>query len=479
MNQKQQASNPQPTNALKVFKKKQILKKEKEMIKELTIEEILKVLRDDKKPDVLIGQLESVYFEARSQLYNTLQKDGISKGISSIELAKDISAIANSGGGIICIGLKTKSYVAKLTEIVTALKPININSSECEKYIQSYFGILKNLLYPVFSANDWEFGWINLNDGIILWIYVKDSKETKEYPLIVTKDQYHPEKDVFVKGEVFGIYHRDNSDKRIVPIGAIHLQFNHVLLQNLDKIEIVKNKVIDDIGLQLEKEEGFLYLIAIPQKEVKIEGYLNTSETSIYHLLKNAPYLRNNGWNFQVESIEIPENKSGEWQIRNERKKLIKVSRDGIIKIGASIPGFLDWTTPQTKTQKSINCLALAEFIKTFGQFISNFKMNFNLTNDYLFYVGIRANSNATYNLLLDILYPNSIVNLEASEVKIEIPELLQMNSNIIGGNILREIYDKMFCISSPYPYLIEKDGIIAINEEQIKKSPYHHISYY
>ena len=476
MNKKQQSIEQQPTNTSEILSKKSDPKKE--IVKELKKEEILNELKNNEKPEFLIDQLESIYFEARSQLYNTLQKDGISKGIASIELAKDISAIANSGGGIICIGLKTKPYIAKLTEIVTALKPININVNECEKYIQSYFGILCNFLYPIFSADDWEFGWIILNDGIILWIHVKDSKETKKYPFIVTKDQYHPEKNVFVKGEVFGIYHRDNSDKRIVPIGAIHLQFNHVLLHNVDKIEIIKNKAIDDISLQLERKEDFLYLIAIPQEEVKIEGYLNTSETSIYHLLKNAPYLRNNGWNFQVESSEIPENKSGEWQIRNERKKLIKVSRDGIIKIGASIPGFLDWTISQTKTDKNINCLALAEFIQTFGQFISNFKINFNLTNDYLFYVGIRTNSNTAYNLLLDIQYYNSIVNLEAGEVKIEIPELLKMDYNIIGGNILKEIYDNMFYISSSYLYLIEKNGIMTIDEEQIKKAPYYHISH-
>jgi predicted HTH transcriptional regulator len=86
----------------------------------------------------LIGMVESAVFEAKSAGYDLAAAEG------RYELAKDVSALANSEGGHVLIGVRTGRAGDKKADIVTGLEPIREIGFATEKYR----GIIRELIYP-------------------------------------------------------------------------------------------------------------------------------------------------------------------------------------------------------------------------------------------------------------------------------------------------------------------------------------------
>ena len=56
--------------------------------------------------DKLVGEVETTWFDAKDQPYD------IDTDIGKRELARDVAAFANSGGGVVIIGLRTAKSTA-------------------------------------------------------------------------------------------------------------------------------------------------------------------------------------------------------------------------------------------------------------------------------------------------------------------------------------------------------------------------------
>lgn len=86
-----------------------------------------------------IGMKEDEFFDAKSEAYDLTSEDG------KKELAKDVSAFANSGGGYIIIGLETDFLpIGPNAEIVNNLKLLKEN----EFQIGAYITTVREYIYP-------------------------------------------------------------------------------------------------------------------------------------------------------------------------------------------------------------------------------------------------------------------------------------------------------------------------------------------
>jgi len=87
-------------------------------------------------PGALVGQFESQWLEAKRELYD------LTRTPQKIELAKDVAALANSGGGLIIFGFSTKSELGG--DRITRARSIDSSSLRSDRYMQ----ILRARIHP-------------------------------------------------------------------------------------------------------------------------------------------------------------------------------------------------------------------------------------------------------------------------------------------------------------------------------------------
>ena len=105
-----------------------------------------------------IGWPEGPYFEAKSEPYDLDSSSG------RYELAKDISAFANTGGGCLVIGLATVRAEGREIDVVGSLSLIAPDAVEKNRYV----GVLREYVYPKINGLDVIFvPHAQENDGVV------------------------------------------------------------------------------------------------------------------------------------------------------------------------------------------------------------------------------------------------------------------------------------------------------------------------
>lgn len=87
-------------------------------------------------PGALVGQYESQWLEAKRELFD------LTRDPQKLELAKDVAALANSGGGLIIFGFSTKSEPAG--DRITRARRIDVSTLSPHRYIQ----VLRARIHP-------------------------------------------------------------------------------------------------------------------------------------------------------------------------------------------------------------------------------------------------------------------------------------------------------------------------------------------
>ena len=174
------------------------------VIKNLSNEQIEKIVKDNNS-NQLVGALETSYFEFREKAYLVDDKSDVDwvKYKARIELLKDFSSIANSGGGYIFIGLLPGTVKGKPIEYVEKISAIDKKTINIERWLD----ILSDGFIPRFPRDEIKYGYIGKNDEVF-WILISNAKDIGHYPFIITQDQWNPEEKVILKGQAYGIYSR-------------------------------------------------------------------------------------------------------------------------------------------------------------------------------------------------------------------------------------------------------------------------------
>lgn len=477
--------------------------------KQLSLEQIEKIVEDN-KPDEFIGAIETSCFEFRKKAYLVEDKSGVDwvKYKARIELLKDFSSISNSGGGYIFIGLLPDTIKGKRVEYVEKISAVETDTIDIDKWLD----ILSDGLIPRFPRDKIKYGYIGKNSEVF-WILIPNAKDLGHYPYIILQDQWNPQETIVLKGQVYGIYTRDGA-KNIqlvdphkfqeyisgalsgqISIVGIEAQINR-LSGVVDKIENnqtksstqpptseQKKRIIEEIVNKLDPDYDDFYMIASPVRGVEIKKFWDNSDKSLYHHLKNPPILRQMGWDLSVWITEYPQPEGDSWEIMNGNRKILKVSKNGIVAAGANIQEFLDWglrDEEKNNNKKLLNAFAFVEYVNSFFLFMKALVNNGIIEKGELSYkieIGFITKDGGKYSLVFTInnLFPTTH-GPQKKEVwqfgPYKTEELI--SSEKISGSIVQDIYASGFGYIPDFThdesYLQKIGGEVVVDEGLYKK---------
>ena len=350
--------------------------------KELTPQKIREILESKAYHD-LVGVVETDEVEFKQEPYQ------LDKNPQKQELAKDVSGLANSKGGVIVIGVKTEKHPSLPHEQAIEVSPFPIPSSGGDME-QQYRNILKDWIFPAIKTEVRlhlvEESQSGTSLKFVLAIFIPEQREN--LPFLI--NQYIGENGKKEGKEiVFGYVERHGPGVIPRTVSELHRLLNRgifadevingkfeVILDQLSKItaqeaEITKtnqimNQHVKDTLTALDRaNKPTILLAAFPHGETTIPTLFQSRESEIVQLLLNPPALRNLGFDLRVGSF--PNIREG--QVRRSVApgwKVLDLWKDGSIIFGAAGDGdFLCWGNANGTTL-IINPLALIESTSLF-----------------------------------------------------------------------------------------------------------------
>jgi hypothetical protein len=282
------------------------------------------------------------------------------------ELAKDVSGLANAGGGVILIGFKTTKDAAVLGDYVTELRPIPASQFRAEQY-QS---IIQEWIYPpptvtlswLPSGEDRGFAAVEVSSGdlehsphLIKRVVSDDGKRVEVVFGYVQRRQTNVQ-----PSSVHQIHALLRSGLRMHEIGTQYSLIQDTL-QQLVEAQSRTSEAKSAAGHAALKAAEFdrdrnqalaagefeaipnLLLAAYPSEPVRMRGLFDPTESDLIRVLQDPPKLNGNGWDL---STGAPiENVHG--RLRRGVKpgwKLLQLTRDGVLLfLARGDEGFLSW----------------------------------------------------------------------------------------------------------------------------------------
>lgn len=481
--------------------------------RKLTLQDIIKIIETG-ETEQFVGLEETAYFEFRELSYNTTIQ-GEAKYKAQIELVKDITSVANSGGGLICIGLEPKRKSSVNIEYVNSVSGIK----EEDVNMQSWSAILGDWVIPRFSADYLKFGFIG-QEKKIFWILVKNAQEIGQFPFILVKDQFTPEGGINIKGKIFSYYTRDGAENIILSANQIQkyiadglrdedvdnakpkaditqisadVQSISLKLDSLNSqigtlsdlsvnqmdLDETKKKIISYVSTKIGGNSGYFYIYAIPTSSLEIKNFWGQDEKSVSYTIKHTPTLRNMGWSLEVANTEYPYIQGNSWEIMNGDRKILLTKRNGEIFTAGAIDGFLDWSMEREPVNelKLVNAFALTEYVDIFFRFFTKFKQDFDLKSDYIIKTGFVIPTDTKLamqrpahigSLFSDtsqpIMQKSWTFNIKADDSRLP---------TSIAGEVVVEINATGFGwpAKTPYPYLKEGSEGYEVDEDFYRKN--------
>lgn len=441
--------------------------------------------------DTLIGEVEGSEFECKDQPYRTENDAG------KRELAKDVSALANSRGGFIFIGVRTKQSTTHFGDEVEAIRPFSqglVNTSQ-------YTDVLRAWIYPEVEGVTvhWVVTIEDAAKGLVI-IRVPEQKELSG-PFLITKTI-----DGIKQVEtVFGYVER-KGDKNL-PLKVKELQwylrsgfhYEERIEKRLDGLEALIKKDIDlesQEAIQKGKDEqieqriaraaehgnlknGRLFVLsAQPMEQKELRTIFLNQEGSIKQYLEHPPILRQHGWS--METLDQARILRGEMiRVANGDRKVIDLYRDGtMVFVTSADHHFLAWGEEDSV---KINPLALSEVVYSF---ITLYRLVFadfiSVPEQIAFRVDFRnMHLNGTKNTLApDSLQSwNQRFNMDAKEAPdnnwsvAKTSVIADFDVSAVAYVLIREIYLWFGLEEDKIPYVKEENGIKMLDTTSMLQS--------
>ena len=128
--------------------------------------------------DALVGEVEGDFLECKSAPYQ-LETDE-----QKVELAKDITSLANSSGGYIILGVRTRRSEQHFSDLITALRPFEQGLCDPARYLQ----IATDWIYPTIRGLNvcWKPSGEGESDGFVVITVPEQTRGKKPFLMIKT-----------------------------------------------------------------------------------------------------------------------------------------------------------------------------------------------------------------------------------------------------------------------------------------------------
>jgi hypothetical protein len=336
------------------------------------------------KFDELKGTVEDHQIEAKAEPY-------ADNPHGRLELAKDVSGLANAGGGVIIIGARTERLEAEQQDAIVDVRPFVQGLVNVEQYLAR----IRTGVFPPPQGVDirWYQSSVQPDRGILLIVVPKQPDEERPFLIARVVDAETGR----VREIVFGYAERRRANTE--PLGVRDLQellragrrFGEIG-PRLDRMEELlkrrpteaaqsgraaeppvpdappqppplafmaarRNQALMVAGLQQQPAVAFA---TVPDRQIEIPRSFGGRGSPVYDLLENPPLLRYGS--FHIGGGRNPIIVGGQVYRSAKREELLEVWEDGTILAVGDGSDRLCWGTRRTQDAPlRINPLALVE----------------------------------------------------------------------------------------------------------------------
>jgi hypothetical protein len=329
----------------------------------LDLAEIKNVLEDKRFEDI-IGEFENEWLECKVQPYDLSRED------QKLELAKDITSLANAEGGILLLG-----YSTKRTEIHGEDQIYEVRGFPEERFRKSqYESVLATWVYP--PIDGLEIIKYRVSPGtpsIIVCITVPKAVGPNR-PVLVAKSMLDNDRKVET---IVGYFVRKQSHVAHYDVERIHaifrdgLRYDANIRENFSVLHnaieslrgnasaqpptISEQEIIRDVDAALRAAQlqgkASIVLTAVPCRPLNLTTLFDSNSSRLVKLIESPPEVRSSGFNLGTgERSKIIKGKSR--RAVYVGSKLIEVHRSGVvIFISDGAENGLCWGRPQRQQQ--------------------------------------------------------------------------------------------------------------------------------
>jgi hypothetical protein len=430
------------------------------MAKMLSVSEVDAILSSGRF-DNLLGCVEDSHLECKAAPYQ-LDQDR-----QKMELAKDISALANTDGGNLLIGVQTERNPDYFGDEIRRIGPFKQNLVDTGQYLD----VLGEWLYPQIRGITAKWHPSASNDGTGI-VSIRVPKEAShERPYLVGKVVEATGK---IVGSHFGFFERVQSDAKPMSFQELRerLKDGFRFFSIDERIRGVEEGLAKLVGAAIQKaglisdetvleriaqsrqiiglnERPTVYLAAWPSEPAEFPTLFESRTTPLVRLLDNPPRLRSDG--FDLSTGQLSEIVQGLLRrSTSPRDKLLELWRDGVLIFVA--PGdewFLCWGMESTaSTGLIINTLALTEAVYLFSLFsLMAFELSVPKPVRLTFYLGLTTMMPGKRPFYLSSKRPNRIfpdrgnaAPEDSNRIKGEF-ERASADAGVISYQLLADLY--------------------------------------
>lgn len=366
------------------------------MARKMKIQQVLDIVKTGDFEN-LIGVTESEVLEFKGAPYQ------LDTPKLKLELAKDVSALANVGGGIIVMGIKTcieEDHPHEVAEQIRGFPEARIDIKQCENVINEW-------VYPRLNL---EIRWVPLvtdSSKGVAYIIIPES-ETGRKPFLTITILLDDDKKL---GNIVGFFQRKGdkvihwSAEELYHTFKDGLRFDEFLPEmktakrsgiSPDELLSERSETIprtvsqsktarpagtpsDSVNQKIEsaieavglKDSISYVLVSSPDTKMEISGLFESRTSDVVKMIDEPPELRYAG--FDISTEERSRIVNGELRRSYVKPyKLLEVWRDGAVLFVADGEAFLCWGDYKKKDFLRINTIALVESAYLFMSFVKD-----------------------------------------------------------------------------------------------------------
>ncbi|MCY3657282.1 MAG: putative DNA binding domain-containing protein [Chloroflexi bacterium] len=324
--------------------------------------------------DEIRGTPESDWIDFKRAPYQLDQKKG------KLELAKDISGFANSGGGVLVVGVETERQPVTRIETASRLTPVRTDLVDCDQIRK----LVRQYVYAPINRLECEV-WEMSSDGCILTIDVPDHGSDDAVLIVIEGVSSEGEP----HGNMFGYFERVGDATVPVPYPLVHDLMRDGLrfrtwgpgaapvasppkagepepIAGDQRDELRRARAQEDAeSVGLEDEPHLLVQAWLPT------GYgIRDIHGQFRQAFLRPPQLRQHGFNMDFgQGAEVLE--GGGLRKTTQGTEVLSVLPNGLttLVVGSS---FLGWAMESRSWGRElINPISLVEFVYEFCRFVS------------------------------------------------------------------------------------------------------------